>query len=74
MGSLTWRICAVMFSNDAQMFTSVILYINIILSHSDCLVAILVFYTVPMFLHAVRNFVNQKEFQANTFQLFTAKI
>ena len=32
------------------------------LSHSDCLVVILKFYTAPMFLHAVRNFVNQKAF------------
>ena len=29
-------------------------------SHIDCLVAILKFYTIPMFLHAVRNFVNMK--------------
>ena len=43
--------------NDTQIFTSVILHINIIL-HSDCLVVILKFYTVPMFLHAIRNFVN----------------
>ena len=32
------------------------------LSHIDCLVVILTFYTVPMCLNDVRNFVNQKVF------------
>ena len=40
------------------------------LSHIDCFVVILKFYTVQVFLHAVRNFVNQKHFQANMCQLF----
>ena len=34
------------------------------LSHSDCLVVILKFYTVPRLLHAVANFVNQKTFSS----------
>ena len=34
------------------------------LSHSDCFVVILKFYTVLMFLQAVSNFVNQKAFSS----------
>ena len=40
------------------------------LSHSKCLVVIMKFYTVRMFLHALRNFLNQNAFQANTCQPF----
>ena len=36
----------------------------------DCLVIILKFYTVPMFLHAVRNFVNQKAFSSQHVSIF----
>ena len=40
------------------------------LSHSDCLVVILKFYTVPMFLHAVRYFVGQKVFSSKHVSTF----
>ena len=40
------------------------------LSHSDCLVVILKFYTIPMFLHAVTNFVNEKAFWSKHVSIF----
>ena len=40
------------------------------LSHSDCLVVILIFYRVPMFLHAVTNFENQKAFSSKHMSFF----
>ena len=40
------------------------------LSHSDCLVVILKFYTILMFLHAVRIFINQKMFSSKTVSTF----
>ena len=59
--------------NDTHILTSVILYINIIfrvITHSDCLVVILKLFTVPMFLHAVTNFVNQKSFSSKHVSTF----
>ena len=53
-----------------QIFTSVILYMRSYLSHSDCLMVILKFYTVSMFLHAVRNIVNQKAFWSKHVSIF----
>ena len=42
------------------------------LLHSVCLVVILKFYTVTIFLHAVRNFEYQKEFLSKRVNFFTA--
>ena len=59
--------------NDTQIFTSVILYTFVSTSylwHIDCLVVILKFYTVPMFLHTIRNFVNQKAFSSKHMSAF----
>ena len=51
--------------NDTQFFSAIMLYMHIIyISHSDCLMVTLKFYTIPMFLHAVRYFLNQKAFSS----------
>ena len=51
--------------NDTKFLLPLICIWTSYLSHSDCLVVFLSFYTVPMFIHAVRN-----HFQANTCQHF----
>ena len=50
--------------NVTQIVTSVILYMDIIISHSDCLAVTLKFYIIPMYLQAIRNFLNQKAFSS----------
>ena len=63
--------------NDTQIFTSVILYmyINIIFIAQWLFGANSEFYTVPMFFHAVRNFLSQQAFSSKHVSIFfTAKI
>ena len=43
------------------------------LSHSDCFVVILKFDSVPMFLHATRNFVNQTAFSSKHVSTFLTR-
>ena len=60
--------------NDRHIFLLPLFCISIsYLSHSDYLVVILKFYTVPMFLHAVTNFVNQKTFSGKHVSTFVTQ-
>ena len=76
MGSLTWCIYKErQFHRDVHVMTQKLLFplfcmITSYLWHIDCLVVILKFYTVLMFLLTIRNFVNKKVFSSKQVSIF----